>query len=233
MTTPISTSADEVLGARLLREIAVEEGTLETVRRGLSSPAAALIDKHAKLTTLFQLLKDLRASHNPRPERTGIPELDRLWRNHGGKLAIVGRGLPLLYHIVNQLVEGRGGTVAVLDVDGRFSPSHLDCELRHVHVFRPTKSNLKVTLESVEGYILWGDHGSKDREWMATIVHAGVGGDIMTGWRGWLKVERERVQGFEAGISVEEALIEREMGQENGIPRGWRAVSQYGTFSWT
>lgn len=146
-------------------------------------------------------------------------------------MAIVGRALPLLYHIVNHLVKARGGTVAVVDVDGRFSPSHLDCELRHVHVFRPTRSNLKVTLESVEGYMLWGDHGSKDREWMATIVNGGVGGDIMTGWRGWLKVERDEVDGFAAGISVEEALIERKVGQDTIPSRGWRAVSQDGTFT--
>jgi hypothetical protein len=195
----------------------------------LSSLVSSLIDKHAQTHVPFKLLRDLRTSHNPQPERTGIPELDSLWRSHGGKLAIVGRALPLLYHIVNQLVKARGGTVAVLDVDGRFSPSHLDCELRHVHVFRPTKSNLKATLESVEGYMLWGDHGSKDREWMATIVHGGIGGDIMSGWRGWLKVERDRIEGFVAGISTEEALTERGMAQGS---RGWRAVSQYGTFNW-
>jgi hypothetical protein len=180
----------------------------------------------------LKLLKDLRASQNPRPERTGIPELDGLWRDHGGKLAIVGRGLPLIYHIVNHLVKVRGGTVAVLDVEGRFSPSHLDCELRHVHVFRPTKSNLKATLESVESYMLWGNHGSKGREWMATIVNGGVGGDIMTGWKGWLRIERDRMDSFVAGISAEEALIEKEISQKHVSPRGWRAVSQYGTFSW-
>lgn len=155
-----------------------------------------------------------------------------MWRDHGGKLAIVGRGLPLIYHIVNHLVKVRGGTVAVLDVEGRFSPSHLDCELRHVHVFRPTRSNLKATLESVESYMLWGNHGSKDREWMATIVNGGVGGDIMTGWKGWLRIERDRMDSFVASISAEEALIEMEISQKHMPPRGWRAVSQYGTFSW-
>ena len=176
-------------------------------------------------------MKDLHAAHNPKSERTGIPELDSLWRSHGGRLAIVGRWLPLLYHIVNHLVKVRGGTVAVVDVDGRFSPSHLDCELRHVHVFKPTRSNLNVTLESVEGYMLWGDHASKNRELMATIVNGAVGGDIMTGWRGWLKVEREEMEGFAAGISAEEALAERR-GPDNMGSRGWRAVSQHGTFGW-
>jgi hypothetical protein len=180
----------------------------------------------------LKLLKDLRAAHNPRLEKTGIPELDGLWRSHGGKLAIVGRWPPLLYHIVNHLVRVRGGAVAVVDVDGRFSPSHLDCELRHVHVFRPTRSNLKVTLESVEGYMLWGDHASREREWMATIVNGGVGGDIMTGWRGWLRVEREGIGGYTAGISTEEALIEGREEHSNMGSMGWRAVSQYGTFSW-
>ena len=182
----------------------------------------------------MKFLKDLRAAHNPRPERTGISELDSLWRSHGGKLAVVGRWLPLLYHIVNHLVKVRGGTVAVIDVDGRFSPSHLDCDLRHVHIFRPTRSSLNITLESVEGYMLWGGHASKDREWMATIVNGGVGGEIMTGWRGWLKVEREEIEGFAAGISVDEALTEMRRVQGSGSigSQGWRALSQHGMFSW-
>jgi hypothetical protein len=150
---------------------------------------------------------------------------------HGGRLAIIGRGIQLVYRIVNEVVA-RGGTVAVVDVEGRFSPSHLDCELKHVHVFRPTVSNLKATLDSVEGYMLWGDHGSKEREWMGTIVNGGIGGDIMTGWRGWLTVERELVEGSAPGISAEEALIERGRGQEAIASRGWRAVSQHGAFSW-
>jgi hypothetical protein len=58
MTTPVSTSAEEVLGARLLREIAVEEDSLETVRRLLfPSPLASLIDKRAMLTLLFEALE--------------------------------------------------------------------------------------------------------------------------------------------------------------------------------
>ena len=179
-----------------------------------------------------KLLRDLRAAHTPRSDRTGIPELDELWRSHGGKLAITGRGLPLVYRIVNHLVSVRGGTVAVVDIEGRFSPSHLDCELRHVHVFRPTRRNMKATLESVEGYMLWGEHGSKEREWMGTIVNGGVGGEIMTGWRGWLKVEKDSVKAFAAGVSVEEALREREMRQEGTSFTGWRAVSEYGGFSW-
>ena len=122
--------------------------------------------------------------------------------------------------------------MAVIDVEGRFSSSHLNCDLRHVHVFRPTKRNLKATIESVEGYMVYGEHGSKGREWMGTIVIGGLGGDIMVGWRGWLKVEREAVVSFGDGVSVEEAWSERERRQEVVDGKGWKAACETGDFEW-
>lgn len=156
-----------------------------------------------------------------------------MWEAHGGRLAITGRGMALLYRLVNHLVGERGGTVVVIDVDGRFSASHLKCELRHVHVFRTTPRGLKGTLEGVERYMLWGEHESKGREWLGTVVNGGVGGDIMVGWRGWLRVEREETVGFAPGMSAEEALGESEARQEFVNSRGWRAVSDLGEFSWS
>ncbi|TVY68932.1 hypothetical protein LSUE1_G004944, partial [Lachnellula suecica] len=128
-------SSTEIFGTRLLREIESEEGNLE------------------------DLLKDLRTSSNPHPVRTGIADLDTLWHSHGSKqLSISGRALPLVYHLVTTLVSA-GGTVAVVDVDGRFSPSCLlpalsKEELKHVYVWMPGKENLAVTLDSVEGFML-------------------------------------------------------------------------------
>ena len=177
-------------------------------------------------------MRDLRATQPP-PSRTGIPELDRLWTSNGGKLAISDRGISLLYHIINHLVTVLNGTVALVDVNGRFSPTHLDCDLKHVHVFRPTQSSLKITLESVEEYMIWGGHGSQGREWLGTLVNGGVGGDINVGWGGWLRVERENVEGFSMGMSVEEALGERGMRQQIVDPKGWKAVSETGEFRWT
>jgi hypothetical protein len=130
------------------------------------------------------------------------------------------------------MVTGLNGAVALVDMDGRFSPSHLSCDIRHVHVWRPTNHNLSATLESVEGHMLWGDHVSKGREWVGTIVNGGVGGDIMVGWRGWLKVEKEDTGPFGLGVSVEEVMVDREQRQEVVDRSGWKAVSEIGEFSW-
>lgn len=206
MTTPVSSTG--ALGARLLREIAVEEGNLE------------------------DLFKDLRTEALPTTSRTGIRSLDDLWKQHGGKLSIAGRGLPLLYHIIDHIISTLNGTVALIDIEGRFSPSQLHCDMMHLHVFRPTKANLKATMDSVEDYMLWGDHESKGREWVGTILNGGVGGDVMVGWRGWLRVEKEAVGHFGDGVSVEEAWAERGMRQEVAEKSGWRAGSEIGDFRW-
>ncbi|KAH7399955.1 hypothetical protein BKA64DRAFT_470107 [Cadophora sp. MPI-SDFR-AT-0126] len=227
MATMISST--EVHGARLLREIAAEEGSLE------------------------DLLKDLRTTLIPIPTRTGIPDLDSLWQTHGGKLSITGRTLPLLHHILIQLVSPAhlNGTIALVDLTGRFSPSHLLTvtslpetsvsnsnlktlnlqkeylgkeDLQHIHVFKPTKSNLQSTLASIEPYMLYGPHRSHGREWLGVIVNGGAGGDINLGWRGWLRVETENVGAFGEGVSVEEVFFgERGRRAEVVDQKGWRA----------
>lgn len=184
-------------------------------------------------------MKDLRTHFNHfRPSKTGIPELDDLWKQHGGKLSITGRGLPLVYTMITHMVKVLNGTVAVIDLHGRFSPSHLTGmgmmkeELGHIHVFRCSKERLKVTVDALEEYMLWGDHASKGREWVSTIVLGGVGGDVMVGWRGWLGVERDVVGGFEEAVSVEEAWVDRERRQEVVDGKGWRGVCEIGEFKW-
>lgn len=72
--------------------------------------------------------------------------------------------------------------------------------------------------------MLDGDHGSKEREWVGTIVNGGVGGDINVGWRGWLRVEREEVGSFGWGVSVEEEVGKRERGSEVVDAKGWKGV---------
>jgi len=74
--------------------------------------------------------------------------------------------------------------------------------------------------------MLYGDHGSKGREWFGTIVVGGMGGDVNVGWRGWSRVEREEVGGFGWGVSVEEAVGERERRREAVDGKGWRAVCE-------
>ncbi|KAH8818320.1 hypothetical protein F5882DRAFT_280136 [Hyaloscypha sp. PMI_1271] len=147
-------------------------------------------------------------------------------------------GARLLREVAAEEGSLEDGTVVVLDLDGRFSPSHLMgmglsmADLGHVHVFRCSKERLKVTLQGLENYMLWGKHGSKGREWMSTFVLGGVGGDVMVGWRGWLGVERESVGTFGEGISVEEAWGERERRQEVVDGKGWRGICEMEEFSW-
>lgn len=181
---------------------------------------------------VYKLLKDLRTSHPPNTSRTGIPELDRLCKSYGGKLSITGRGLPLLYHLIDHMITTLNGTIVLIDLDGRFSPSHLACDLLHIHIFKPTKSNFKATLDGVEDYMLWGEHKSKSREWVGTLVNGGMGGDIMVGWKGWLRVEREEVGGFPVGVGIEEVVRERGTRQDVVDKKGWKGISELGDYHW-
>ncbi|KAH8811852.1 hypothetical protein F5884DRAFT_292720 [Xylogone sp. PMI_703] len=242
-----SSSSTELLGARLLGEIKSEESTLE------------------------ELLSSIRTTLLPPPSVTGIPHLDGLIERYHGtsssksatkipKLSVAGRGLPLLYHIVSTLVITRNGTVAVVDLDGRFSPSHLRCDLDHVYIFRPpvigaaasstgssgdeagrsgqggngtsASRDLKRILEGVERFMLYGDHGSRAREWVGTVVSGGSGGDICAVWNGWLSVDREEVVRFPAGISVDDAMTERERRQEIVDGSVWKGRSRVGWYAW-
>jgi hypothetical protein len=250
MAAPMSST--QLFGARLLMEIGSEEGSLEDVRATLFLvvvklwQGSVLIDKplppiHSHplpSSSSFQLinlsyvkiLKELCTLSIPHPSRTGISELDNLWRQHGftSKLNITGRGLPLLYHLLTHLLS-LNNTISLIDLDGRFSPSHIHLPpslLNHIHVFRPTTSNLKVTLESIERYMLYGEHGSKGREWFGTVVIGGTGGDVNVGWRGWLTVEREEGGGFGWGVSVEEAVGDRERRREIMDGKGWRGFNE-------
>lgn len=96
-------------------------------------------------------------------------------------------------------------------------------------------------MEGIEAWMVGGEHGSMGREWVITAV-CGVGGSIgmggvgvgnvVVGWRGWVRVEREEVLGFGVGLSVEEALRERGRRQEVVDEVGWKAVSEYGEYVW-
>jgi len=207
----------EILGRRLLGD--VEAGSLE------------------------DLLRDLRKVYvkdsNLKSGRLGIPGLDDLWARHGGKLEITGRALPLLYHIISTAVSSpRLGTIVVLDVDGRFDVTRLNCsieDLKHVHVFRAATGAVKATLDAVEDYLLYGNHLSHGKELVVTVVSGGQGGDVMAGWKGWLRVssERDGVMGFGMGMSVEEALRERDTRQRVVDEVGWKASSDLGEYRWT
>jgi hypothetical protein len=175
-----------------------------------------------------------------RPPRLGIPALDDIWARHGGRLEITGpQGLELVYQIVSTAVSSpRNGTIVVVDADGRFDVTRLRCEmedLTHVHVYRPLKGHVKEALEQVESYLLRGEHASMGRDCVGIVMNGAQGGDVMVGWKGWLRVENERedVPRFGMGISVEEALREREKRQFAVESKGWRAVSEWGEYRWT
>jgi hypothetical protein len=90
------------------------------------------------------------------------------------------------------------------------------------------------TIAAVENYLLGGEHKSMVREWVGILVNGAQGGDVMVGWKGWLRVESERedVPRFGTGLSVEEAMKEREQRQRAVESKGWRAVSEWGDYRW-
>ncbi|TGO22224.1 hypothetical protein BPAE_0177g00180 [Botrytis paeoniae] len=115
-------------------------------------------------------------------------------------------------------------------------------DLKHLHIFRPSAQNLESTLKGVEEYMLYGNHDSYGREFGGTILF-GVEGregvdmgslrgmgrpEVVMGWRGWLRVEREEVGAFGTGGSVEEMLEEREMREEVVRGKGWRGAGEKG-----
>lgn len=173
------------------------------------------------------------------PPRLGIPALDDIWARHGGKLEITGpEGNELLYQIVSIAVSPpRNGAIVVVDADGGFDVTRLSCEVQnfqHVHVYRPLKGHVNETLEQVEGNLVGGEHASMERECVGIVVNGAQGGDIMVGWRGWLRAgsERDDVPRFGIGISMEEAMREREQRQLAVESKGWRAVSEWGEYKW-
>ncbi|QSZ33386.1 hypothetical protein DSL72_002974 [Monilinia vaccinii-corymbosi] len=222
------------------------------------------MDARALLATLTNTLA-------PHPPKTHIPPLDALWsQQNQPKLSVSGRQLPLLIYILTTLLKV-GKSVVLIDIHSRFSPSFLPFEdadadadgdddhaerikeaerklkksdLKHLHIFRPSVENLEDTLKGIDGYMLYGAHGSYGREFGGTILFGfdarGAGGgavanvrgmgrpEIMMGWRGWLSVEREEVAGFGVGVSAEEILGGRAGREEVMRGVGWRGRGENG-----
>ncbi|RYO90707.1 hypothetical protein DL763_005246 [Monosporascus cannonballus] len=129
-------------------------------------------------------------------------------------------------------------------------------DLRHIYVLRPPLSSpLAPAVAAAREWMLYAAHGSRDRELCGTVVVGGSslpspssassvsdgGGDVLvtTGWRGWLRVEREDVPGFGMGgsgrggaLSVEEALRERGRWDEVVERAGWVAGWRGGLYVW-
>ncbi|KAI5860819.1 hypothetical protein GGS23DRAFT_579056 [Durotheca rogersii] len=132
-------------------------------------------------------------------------------------------------------------------------------DLRHVYVYRPPQGqeHVRAAVAAASEWMVYGAHGSRAREWWGTVVIgggsnapgagasaganasgavAGAGiasrGDVYADWKGWLRVEREEVPGFPPGISIEEALRDRERRQRVVDAAGWVASSQVGSYAW-
>lgn len=115
-------------------------------------------------------------------------------------------------------------------------------ELRHVHVYRPAHgslSHIRDVLTSAEQHMIYSRHASVAREWWGTIVIGGGSltalgpghADVTTGWKGWLRIDREEVRGFPVGTSVEEAIIERGQRQRAADAAGFTATCVWGGFA--
>ncbi|KAI0420531.1 hypothetical protein F5X98DRAFT_10930 [Xylaria grammica] len=224
------------VGARLLGE--VEEGSLEEL---LDSLRGVLTNDPSRHRNPHIPMADLSAaiSRYHRAAQSAPPPL----------MSVSGRYLAFLYHFLSTLISApHNYTVVVVDVEGKFDVTRLISstptpaekstttttpdDLAHVHIYRPRREQLHVVLAGAEDYMLYGPHSSRGRQWWGTVVVGGVGGDVNAGWKGWLRVEREGVVGFAPGMSVEEALRERERRHEAVERAGWVASSPWGTHVW-
>lgn len=168
-------------------------------------------------------------------------------------MSITGRSLALLYHLLSSLVSPPHQlAVLVVDLEDRFDATRLACgdsDARHIYVQRAARivpgtdgtktatdspagpEQLRALVAEAEGFILYGAHASAARSWWGTVVVGGMGaGDMVAGWKGWLRVDREAVRSFPLGTSAAEALGRREARQEAVDAAGWAATSQWGGF---
>ncbi|UNI15634.1 hypothetical protein JDV02_002149 [Purpureocillium takamizusanense] len=132
-------------------------------------------------------------------------------------------------------------------------------DMRHVYVQRPARSgsaatgpgmerHLRAVIADAGAFMLYDDAAwaSRWRQWWGTLVVGGGGGggggygtgyggpgaagDVVTGWRGWLRVDREEVPAFALGMSADEALAQRRARQDAVDAAGWAASSPWGGF---
>ncbi|KAI1262675.1 hypothetical protein F5Y18DRAFT_149449 [Xylariaceae sp. FL1019] len=164
----------------------------------------------------------------------------------------------LYHLISNLIAEPHSYSVVIIDTEGKFDVTRLIApssppslpkppsttattaphnpfpatisDLKHLHVYRPARGqeHVKAILSQLDEFMLYGEHGSKAREWWGTVVIGGVGGDVNAGWKGWLRVEKEEVSGFAPGMSVEEALRDRDRRQAAVDKAGWSLSSRFG-----
>ena len=115
-------------------------------------------------------------------------------------------------------------------------------DLSHVHVFSPAKGKetlaipIAAAVTAAEKYMLYGEHGSRDREWWGIVAIGGTGpiSDVAmaTTWKGWLRVDREELSPPGLAARTGEALTATE--ETRHAPSeavSWVASSLWGGFS--
>jgi len=91
--------------------------------------------------------------------------------------------------------------------------------------------------------MMYGDHGSKGKVWMGTIVIGDVPpvgapgkGNIyftLEKWKGWVRVGKKEVTGYPTGVSPKEVVGERDKRQDVVDGKGWRVSSEHGEYVFT
>lgn len=147
-------------------------------------------------------------------------------------------------HAMDQEKNANQGSQSGTDVQPVTEPARQVTaeDLKHVHVWRPARgspSYIREVLSAAEHHMIYSKHASTAREWWGSIVIGGgspavlgpEAANVTTGWRGWLRVDREEVRGFGLGMSIEEALLDRDRRQRAVKEAGWTANCVWGGFT--
>ncbi|KAG9251728.1 uncharacterized protein F5Z01DRAFT_263551 [Emericellopsis atlantica] len=235
---------EAAMGARILGE--VEEMSLEEILDTIRTSLGSAATKTPLKTTHLPALDEIAARHF---RATQAPTL-----------ALHGRHLPLLYKLTSTLVAPpHSYALLVIDLEGRFDATRLTCpemDARHIYIHRPSRpssygtspaegdgdhnsngttsaDHLRALVAEAGNFMLYGAAAapSASRQWWGTIVVGGMGaGQVVAGWKGWLRISREETPGFALGTSAEEALTRRSARQSVVEAAGWIAESQWGDF---
>ncbi|KAL1902057.1 hypothetical protein Cpir12675_000163 [Ceratocystis pirilliformis] len=184
------------------------------------------------------------------PKKTGVPGLDSLAMKNfretqTSPISVSGRSLPFIHALLDHLVSPpQSKTVALIDLECGFDPTRLASSrsnLSHIHVFRMPPATADSTASSiaemvreavarVQQWMVYGSHQSAGREWWGTIILGAPGGQVWTCWRGWLCVDTEDIPGFATGMSIREAMAERERREQAVDSMNWVASCPWGRF---
>ena len=152
----------------------------------------------------------------------------------------------MVYQVASTLASPpHQAVLLIVDTENRFDATRLTCleeDASHIYVLQPsttttfTPEHLGALITQAQDAILYGSVTSPERSgsrcWWGTIVLGGQkAGEIVTGWRGWLTVDRQQIRVFPLGISAEEAIEQRDARQQVVDSTEWEATSEWGGFA--